>query len=321
MTKKETTEVELKDYLSVDYLIEHECSSVSICPSLDVVIGGAKEGSITILSGPEGLGKTSYGLAIIRNAQKEGRVGVYTNAEHRLHAGLLRAIKDLDTSADKFKLITSQSGRMLVAEQFLALSEKALSDFPGCVLLFDSFSDLVSAEESQSEYGKGFTGTEARKLEAQFCRRIAPIININKNIVVAIAHINMGVGMYASYAEKVSKQTKYQADLVVRCSKNKDFEIKENDVVVGHRLDWTVMKNSFGPPGGKAVSHLRYGFGPDEFYDISMLGVQLNIIQKSGSWFTINEERFHGMPAVYNYLQNNPDSYREVYEKVREILK
>jgi recombination protein RecA len=310
-------------YLPIEYILERKTEIISICPALDIILdGGIRSGSLVVFSGPPGLGKTSYALNVIKNAQKIGRVGVYVNVEERIEASLLRAIKDLDLSADKFKIITSQAGDVLSAERYLSRTERILNEFPKAVVLVDSFSNLCSGADQVKEYGSGY-GLAARKLEAEFCRRCSPILSINQGVLIGVAHTVPGMGQYASTTEKMSRQTNYQTNLKLRCSKGEPYPIMSGDTQVGHRISWEILKNSFGPPGQKTTSHLRYGIGPDEVADTISTAVDLSIIKKSGAWYKIPdvEKQVQGEENLCGFLQENEKIYQDLSIRVKDMFK
>lgn len=308
-------------YIDANYILERKTETISFCPTVDAITGGGvHDGSIVVIGGSPGLGKTSYGLGIIANAQKQGRIGGYVNIEERLEASLLKSIYGLDLSPDKFKILTSTPGSILSAEEYLDRTERLLTQFPGIVVLFDSLSDLCTADERTKDYGSGYN-VAARKLEAEFMRRCAPILSVNRSILIGIAHTTTSMG-YTGTSDKVSRETEYKTNLKIRCTKANPFEITSGNKVIGHKLEWTIIKNSYGPPKEKAVSHLRYGFGPDYLYDLIVTAVDVGIIEKSGAWLKVpgQEKQFQGMERVYEFLTEDEKSRQEISKQVRGIF-
>jgi recombination protein RecA len=311
-----------EEYLSADFFIENAPEIISFNPAVDTILGGGlRAGSLNIIGGPPGLGKTSCALAFARNAQKLGYITVYDAIEERLEGSLLQAIEGLDTSSDMLKIICSTPGNILTAEQHLQKSEKALIDFPGCVLINDSFSDLSSSDEKTKEYGQGFN-VSARKLEAEYCRRIGPILRVNKNIVIAISQTSTPMG-YAGTNDIISRKANYKCNVKLRCAKAKDFEIMSGDQQIGHRISWELLKNSYGPPSGKVISHLRYGTGPDDLADLLGLATDLAIIDKGGAgWYTLpNDKKAQGFDNLYNEVKQDQELLKSIKKSVMEMIK
>lgn len=316
--KKNTTE---DYYIDASYILERKADVFSISPSLDILLGGGiRDGSISVIGGNPGLGKTSYGLGVIASAQKKGRKGIYINIEERIEYGLLQMIPGLDLSSENFKIITSREGDILTAEDYLERTEKILIEFPRSVVLFDSVSDLSTKAEKTDDYGDGF-GVQARKLESLFCRRILPTITVNRNAFMAIAHTNSS--MQGGTHEKISREMFYKSNLIIRCTRPKeDFEIKSKDMVVGHRVQWEVIKNSYGPPKQKTITHFRYNEGPDYISDMLDQAINLSVIEKSGSWLKIPgiEKQIQGVESAREFLKQNPAKYDEIAQSIKEIF-
>jgi len=314
-------------YLSADFFLDHEPEIISFCPAVDPILGGGiREGTLVTIGGPQGLGKTSYALGVGRNGQKVGRICVYCAIEERLYEGntsLLKAIEGLNLSDDMFKIIASQKGSILTAEDQLQMMEDALIEFPGCILIADSLSDLSSTDDRTKKYGEGF-GCSARKLESDFCKRIAPIIRVNKNIVIGIAHTTQSIGPYTATSDQIAGRTKFKAGLMLRCKKpKKDYEIMSGDQQVGHRISWELIKNSFGGHQPTAISHLRYGIGPDIYADIIGIASDLNIIDSKGAgWFELKSgKKLQGFDNLYNYLRENEKEFETIHSEVKEMIK
>lgn len=323
MAKKKETETE-SIYLSADYIMDRNKEVISASPALDIVLsGGVPESSVVIITGEEKLGKTSLALKIMANAQKLGRVGVLVNIEHRLKKMNLTGTKGLDCSPEKFKLITSSEGHILGAEKILEYSEKALNDFPGCVLILDSLSALSSDSQNTGQYGEGYA-LKARKLEAEFFKRIPAVLSINGNIIIGISHVAVNIGGYGK-SDRMSGYTQYAQDIKLRISKpfkEPKFEWMSGETRVGHRVKWEVLNSALGSPGGSCTGYIRYGTGIDEVAEVLDLAIQLDVIEKGGPWYKLPgvEDKINGFDAVYEYLRSNPQVNEVVHAKVKELI-
>src|SRR5579859_8042274 len=213
MSKKKDTEKYEGDYLPASFILDHPKNTISVSPAIDIILaGGWQEGTVGILESAPKVGKTTLALKIAARAQQQyDRVVVYVNVENRLSIKNLKGVAGLDLSEDKFKIISSQKGETLSTEQFLEKTEQAINEFPGCFIIFDSFSALSSADEKTKNYGEGYGGMDSRKLEGQFARRISPKILVNACTIVGIAHRMQNIGSKGTSA-KVSEALLYQHD-------------------------------------------------------------------------------------------------------------
>ncbi len=308
-------------YLTADYILDRNKVVIPVSPAIDSILSnkGVPEGSLVILSGASGLGKTTYALRIGGNAQKLGKQLIYVNVESRLRSSTFEGVEGLDLSPDKLKIISSTPGKILSAEEFLMNTERAMLEFENSIIIIDSLSALVSADGLTKNIGEGFN-LASRKVEGEFISRTAAIRSINGSIIIVIAHVNIGIGTYAGTTEKMAKSTGYSADIKLRMTKAQPFEILAGDKLVGHRLKFEVLKNSLGPPGGEAIGYLRYGTGPDDISELIEIAESLGVIIKGGSWYNIGDEKLQGFENVRSYLQNNNDKYLEILNKVNEII-
>lgn len=322
---KDETQEKASIYLDANFILERNKQIVPVSPAVDPILcGGIPEGVLMLISGPEKLGKTTLALTAIANAQKMGKIGVIADVEHRLRDKILHGIHDLDLSPEKLKIIRSQPGDILSAEQILERTEQSLHDFPGSIVFVDSFSGLASSVEQTSGYSdKQMGGTGA--LQAKFCRRIAPIIAVNGNIVMGTAHIAANIGMPGT-TENVGRKTKYQMDIKIQCKKpyktvdKVEPEWYIGDKLVGHRIIWECPTNAIGSGGGRSIGYLRYGYGLDELAEIIEQSVEMGLIDEGGAgWHTIGEKKIQGRDKVYLYLQENPDLVKDLTKSLKEM--
>lgn len=311
-------------YLSADLILDNPPKIISTgSPTLDIALnGGVPEGTLMIITSEPKIGKTSLGLQIMASAQKENKIGVYVDVEHRLKVMNLKGIKGLETSGDKFKLICSKKGDILSAEQILERSERALIDFPGCVMVFDSFSSLCPSNEQTNNYSDQTMGGSG-KLQAKFMRRIAPIVNVNKNIVIGIVHTAANIGGYGGLVENVGKKLQYGHDIKLKGKKAEPFHwlSGEDKNIIGQRVVFECITSALGQPGGTATCWLKYGEGYSKEAEIIDLAVDMGIIEKGGAWFTLpSGKKAQGWDNVFLHLINNQKEYEDIYGKVKGIF-
>ncbi len=307
-------------------IIDSQSTIIPVSPAIDLILGGGiPEGSFIITTGPPKLGKTSFCLHFAGHAQKypnklcpDGRHIYFFNIEGRIKSRDLTGIKHLDISKDKFTLIESSPGNILTAENYIDIAEQLINEKPGCIFILDSFSALCTEEDYAGDIGKRFRANSPLLL-ARFCRRISNIIPINKSIVMGVTHIiaNQGMG-HSPWMEASGRKLQYQTDVKLRGTHFTPWKV--GDVQIGQDINWECTTSAIGPPGGKCVSKFRYGYGIDKEAELVNLCVDLNLIKKGGAWYTIGEEKFHGLDNVRDMLVKNPEKYEELNKEVREMM-
>lgn len=314
------------DYLDSSFILGNPKKIISMGPAKDMILsGGIPESTICLLESAPKIGKTTLALQAVANGQKQhGKIGVYVSVENRLSQKNLQGVDGLDISPDMFKIISSQKGEILSAEQILTKAEKALIDFPGCVMVFDSFSSLSSSAERTGNYGEGFGNVSARKMEGEFARRISPIIQVNDNIVIGIAHITPNLNMPGN-SVKVSKAILYQMD--IRLSMKKVYpqgDWMAGDRLIGQKVNIECITSALGAPGMSCVGWLKYGHGFSNEAELVQLAIDLSLIEKKGAgWMEVSKfgEKAQGMDNMISLLENRPDIYNYLNDEVKEILK
>ena len=323
---KDETQEKASIYLDADFILERNKQIVPVSPAVDPILcGGIPEGVLMVISGPEKLGKTTLALTAIANAQKMGKVAVIADVEHRLRKKILTGIHGLDLSPEKLKIIRSQPGDILTAEEILTRVEQSLHDYPGSIVLIDSFSALSSSVESTSGYeDKQMGGTGA--LQAKFCRRVGPIIAVNGNIVMGISHVAPNIGMPGT-TENIGKKIKYQYDIKVSCKKpykandKVEYEWYLGDELVGHRIIWDCPTNAIGAGGNSSVGYLRYGYGLDELAETIDRAIEMGIINVGGGgWHSIGDVKIQGSDKFYIYLHDNPEIVQNIITSLKEMI-
>jgi recombination protein RecA len=314
--------------LNGNAIVDKECLIIPVSPSLDIVLnGGIPEGSFVVLTGQPKCGKTTTSLDFASNAQKkeyahgsfkDGREVYYLNIEGRLKKRDLEGIPGIDLS--RFHVIGSQQGKILHAEEYLQIAERIINEIPGSVLIIDSYSALCTEAEITSDMDK-MQRADGAKLLAKFCRKVANVIPVNKNIVIGITHL-MGnpTGYGAEFKEKSGQAIAYQTDIKLRAKSFKPWTLGAEGTQIGQEIEWQVVCSALGPPGGSITSYLRYGYGIDKHTELLNFAVDIGLINKGGAWYTYSGEKFQGLEKLRQYFVDNIDKYKELEKSVKETM-
>jgi recombination protein RecA len=246
----------------------------------------------------------------------------YLNIEGRLKKRDIEGIPHLNL--ERFHIIGSQEGKILHAEEYLQIAERIINQEPGSVVIIDSYSALCTEAEITSEMDK-MQRADGAKLLAKFCRKVANVIPVNKNIVIGITHL-MGnpTGYGAEFKEKSGQAIAYQTDVKIRVKKFSPWLQGSDNIQIGQEVEWQVMCSALGPPGATTTSYIRYGQGIDKYTEIINLASDFGIIAKGGAWYTINvledKPKFQGTEKVRAYLMEHKESYEKVVQEVKNIL-
>jgi recombination protein RecA len=314
--------------LNGNAIVDKKTMIIPISPSLDIILsGGIPEGSFVVLTGQPKCGKTTTSLDFASTAQrkeyangsfKEGRQVYYLNIEGRLKKRDLEGIPNLDLS--RFHVIGSQQGKILHAEEYLQIAERIINEIPGSVLIIDSYSALCTEAEITSDMDK-MQRADGAKLLAKFCRKVANVIPVNKNIVIGITHL-MGnpTGYGAEFKEKSGQAIAYQTDIKLRAKSFKPWTLSADSTQIGQEIEWQVLCSALGPPGGTITSYLRYGQGIDKHTELINFAVDIGLINKGGAWYTFNQEKFQGMEKLRQYFVDNNDQYVALEQSVKDAM-
>ena len=313
-------------------MVDKTVLTIPVSPSLDIALnGGIPEGSFVVLTGQPKCGKTTSSLDFAATAQKteyaygsfkDGRQVYYLNIEGRLKKRDLEGIPGLDLN--RLHVIGSQQGKILHAEEYLQIAERIINEVPGCVLIIDSYSALCTEAEITSDMDK-MQRADGAKLLAKFCRKVANVIPVNKNIVIGITHL-MGnpTGYGAEFKEKSGQAIAYQTDVKLRAKTFKPWLLGSDNTQIGQEIEWQVICSALGPPGATTTSYIRYGQGIDKCTELVNLASYLGIIHKGGAWYTItvleDKPKFQGAEKVRNYLLEHSEAYALVDNAVKEVL-
>ena len=280
--------------------------------SLDIAlgIGGIPRGRIVEIYGPESSGKTTLALHMIAEAQKMGGEAAFVDAEHALDPVYA---KHLGVNIDN--LIVSQPD---TGEQALEIAEALVRSGALDIIVVDSVAALVPKAEIDGDMGDAHVGLQAR-LMSQALRKLAGVINKSKCVIVFINQLREKVGVMFGNPETTAGGRALNYYASVRLDIRKIENLKQDGEVVGNRARVKVVKNKVAPPFREAEFDIVYGKGISKSGNILDLAVNLDIIEKSGSWFSYNGDRIgQGRENVKKYLEENPKMMEEVEKKVRD---
>ena len=280
--------------------------------SLDVAlgIGGFPRGRVIEIYGPESSGKTTVALHAIAEAQKQGGIAAFIDAEHALDPVYARKL-----GVDVDNLIVSQPD---TGEQALEIAEQLIRSGAVDIITIDSVAALVPKAEIDGEMGDSHVGLQAR-LMSQALRKLTGVLNKSKTIAIFINQLREKVGIMFGNPETTpgGRALKFYAS--VRLDVRKQEAIKVNGEVIGSRTKVKVVKNKVAPPFREAEFDIIYGEGISNEGCVLDLAVNLDIVDKSGAWFAYNGEKIgQGRENAKNYLKEHPEILKEIDSKVRE---
>ena len=300
---------------SVMKLGEFQAMNIEAIPTgalgLDIAlgIGGVPRGRIVEIYGPESSGKTTLALHIIAEAQKMNGEAAFIDAEHALDPVYAKHL-----GVDIDNLIVSQPD---TGEQSLEITEALIRSGALDVIVVDSVAALVPKAEIDGDMGDSHIGLQAR-LMSQALRKLAGAINKSKTVLIFINQLREKVGIMFGNPETTTggRALKYYSS--VRLDIRKIENIKQDGEVVGNRARVKVVKNKVAPPFREAEFDIVYGKGISKEGNILDIGVNLDIVEKSGSWFSYNGERIgQGRENVKKYMKEHPEIMAEIEEKIR----
>ena len=275
-------------------------------------IGGVPKGRIIEIYGPESSGKTTLALHILAEAQKRGGEVAFVDAEHALDPVYAAAL-----GVDTDNLLVSQPD---TGEQALEITDALVRSGAVDAVVVDSVAALVPKQEIEGEMGDTFVGLQAR-LMSQALRKLAGTISKTNCVVIFINQLRMKIGVMYGNPETTTGGNALKFYSSVRLDVRRIESIKEGGNVIGNKTRVKVVKNKVAPPFREAIFEIMYGQGISKWGELVDLAVQMDIVQKSGSWFSMGDERIgQGANSVKEYLMNNPEIAADVEAKVREKL-
>jgi len=275
-------------------------------------IGGVPKGRIIEIYGPESSGKTTLALHILAEAQKMGGEVAFVDAEHALDPVYAAAL-----GVDTDNMLVSQPD---TGEQALEITDALVRSGAVDAVVVDSVAALVPKQEIEGEMGDTFVGLQAR-LMSQALRKLAGTIAKTNCVVIFINQLRMKIGVMYGNPETTTGGNALKFYSSVRLDVRRTESIKEGGNVIGNKTRVKVVKNKVAPPFREAYFDIMYGQGISKWGELVDLAVEMDIVQKSGSWFSMGDERIgQGKDSVKTYLQANPDIAEQVEAQVREKL-
>ncbi|NLA26374.1 MAG: recombinase RecA [Firmicutes bacterium] len=302
---------------SIMKLGQHVTEGVAVVPtgclSLDLAlgIGGLPRGRVVEIFGPESSGKTTVGLHVIAEAQKQGGYCAFIDAEHALDAGYA---SNLGVNIDELLVSQPDTG-----EQALEIAEALVRSGAIDVLVIDSVAALVPRAEIEGEMGDTHVGLQAR-LMSQALRKLSGAISKSQTVAVFINQIREKVGVIFGNPEVTPGGRALKFYSSVRLDVRRVEALKQSDVIIGNRTRVRVVKNKVAPPFKVADFDIIYGYGISAEGSLIDIGADLKVLQKSGAWYSYNDERLgQGRENVRDYLKDHPELCREIEQKIRAI--
>lgn len=285
-------------------------SSGALALDIALGVGGFPRGRIIEIFGPESSGKTTVALHAIAEAQKQGGQAAFIDAEHALDP--VYAAK-LGVNIEELLLSQPDTG-----EQALEIAEALVRSGAVDIIVIDSVAALVPKAEIEGEMGDSHVGLQAR-LMSQALRKLSGAINKSKTIAIFINQLREKVGVMFGNPETTpgGRALKFYAS--VRLDVRKAESIKVGNDVVGSKTKVKVVKNKVAPPFKTAEVDIMYGEGISKEGSILDIGTQIDVVVKSGAWYSFNDERLgQGRENAKMFLKENPEIARQIEEKIRE---
>ena len=278
--------------------------------SLDAAlgIGGIPRGRVTEIFGPESSGKTTLALHIIAEAQRTGGIAGFVDAEHALDLSYARR---LGISTEDLLISQPDTG-----EQALEIAEMLVRSGALDVLVVDSVAALVPKAEIEGEMGDAHMGLQAR-LMSQALRKLTGTISKSRTAVIFINQIRQKIGVMFGNPETTTGGNALKFYATVRLDIRRIGQIKKDDAVIGGRTRVKVVKNKLAPPFREAEFDILYGEGISREGDILDLGVEQDVVEKSGAWYSVGGERIgQGRENARLFLKEHPEMAGDLAKKI-----
>jgi len=273
-------------------------------------IGGVPRGRVIEIYGPESSGKTTLALQIVAEAQKQGGMGAFIDAEHALDLGYA---KKLGVKTDDLLISQPDHG-----EQALEIAETLVRSSAIDVLVIDSVAALVPKAEIEGEMGDSHMGLQAR-LMSQALRKLTSTISRSHTVVIFINQIRMKIGVMFGNPETTTGGNALKFYSSVRMDIRRIGALKDGDSIIGGRTRVKVVKNKMAPPFKEAEFDILYGTGISRDGEIVDLGSEMGIVEKSGAWYSFGGERIgQGREAAKQFLKEHPETAEQIIARVRE---
>jgi recombination protein RecA len=284
-------------------------STGSLALDMALGVGGVPRGRVVEIYGPESSGKTTLALQIIAEAQKDGGVSAFIDAEHALDTGYARKL-----GVKLEDLLVSQPDN---GEQALEIAETLVRSGAVDILVVDSVAALVPRAELEGDMGDPQMGLQAR-LMSQALRKLTATIARSRTIVIFINQIRMKIGVMFGNPETTTGGNALKFYASVRMDIRRIGAIKQGDEVIGSLTKVKIVKNKVAPPFREAEFDILYGTGISREGEVVDLGAEDGIVEKSGSWFSFEGERIgQGRENAKEFLREHPDVARTIEERIR----
>ena len=276
-------------------------------------IGGYPRGRVIEIYGPESSGKTTLAIHAIAQAQKTGGIAAIIDAEHAFDRTYA---KKLGVNVDTLLISQPDNG-----EQALEIADSLIRSGAIDIIVIDSVAALTPKAEIEGEMGDSKMGLQAR-LMSQALRKLTANISKTNTCCIFINQLRDKIGIMFGNPETTTGGNALKFYSTIRLDVRKTTQLKDGDDATGNRTRVKIVKNKMAPPFRKAEFDILFGEGISKIGEIIDLGVEFNIIKKSGSWFSYGESKLaQGRDAVKQILTDNPELAEEIEEKIREALK
>ena len=288
-------------------------STGSLSLDLALGVGGFPRGRVIEIFGPESSGKTTVALHAIAEAQKKGGLCAFVDAEHALDVSYA---KKIGVDIDELYLTQPSDG-----EQALEVADELVSSGAVDLVVIDSVAALTPRSEIEGNMGDAQMALQAR-LMSQALRKLTAGMSKSNTAVIFINQLRMKIGVFFGNPETTTGGNALKFYASIRLDIRRTETLKKGEEMIGNKVKVKVVKNKLAPPFKTAVFDIMYGEGVSRPGEILELAVKYEIINKSGSWFSYNEERIgQGQENVKNYLKENPELMDEIETKVLNKLK
>ena len=286
--------------------------SGSVTLDLALGVGGYPKGRVVEIYGPESSGKTTLAIHAIAEAQKGGGIAAFIDAEHAFDQFYAKNL-----GVDTNDLIISQPDN---GEQALEIADNLIRSGAIDLLVIDSVAALTPKAEIEGEMGDSQMGLQAR-LMSKALRKLTGSINKTGTCCIFINQLRDKIGVMFGNPETTTGGNALKFYSSVRVDIRRSSQIKDGDAVIGNRTKVKIVKNKVAPPFRRAEFDIMYGEGISKVGEILDLGVDLNIVSKSGSWFSYGESRLgQGRDAVKQIIADNQELMDEIENKIKEAL-
>jgi recombination protein RecA len=293
--------------------LQEVVSTGSIGLDVALGIGGLPRGRVVEIYGPESSGKTTIAIHVIAEAQKKGGMCAIIDAEHAFDSSYAQKL-----GVDVDNLLISQPD---YGEQGLEIADRLILSGALDVVVIDSVAALVPKGELEGEMGDSKMGLQAR-LMSQALRKLTATISKTNTICIFINQLREKIGVMFGNPETTTGGNALKFYASVRLDIRRQAQIKDGEEAIGNRVKVKVVKNKVAPPFRSAEFDIIFGEGISKTGEIIDMGVDLGIIQKSGSWFSYNSDKLgQGRDAVKQLLVDNPELANEIENKIREKIK